>query len=93
MSSGEDAKVSESSFSFVISDIILCCRQGISPVYEILNTRGYDHSRLFTMQVVIHVVISGMMMMSGARGLRMMMMMNMIMKSGWILTSGMIMTI
>jgi len=28
-------------------------KQGISPVYALLNTRGYDHHRLYTMQVTL----------------------------------------
>ena len=38
--------------SVASNNIILCCRQGISPVYALLNTRGYDHHRLYTMQVI-----------------------------------------
>ena len=31
--------------------ILLCCRQGITPVYEVLNTRGYDLRRVYSTQV------------------------------------------
>ena len=54
---------SQSSLSFlsvslsVPYDISACgYRQGATPIYEMLNTRGYDHSRLFTMQVITRVL-------------------------------------
>lgn len=29
------------------------CREGIIPTYQLINTGGYDHARMFTMQVII----------------------------------------
>ena len=62
MSPGDDAEVR--AYTTLVPTFLpallylVCCRQGSTPSYEMLSSRGYDHSRLFTMQVMTQTLVS-----------------------------------